>query len=126
LSRDKYSYAKDSFFKSVVDFLNTKNIVLCTLNEIDLSMLNTRKKIQIFSGVTEKRYYISIFIVRQKSRFLIKNAKEIVDLKKRLEDFSNHIYRNRLLVITSPLCTKAKSFLKTEGWKIIEARDDTL
>ncbi|MFK5881529.1 MAG: hypothetical protein QM482_04895 [Sulfurospirillum sp.] len=122
---DKFNLEGD-IFKTIVDLLNTKNLVLHALKKVDLTLLNTRKKIQIFSGVTEKRYYISIFFIRQKSRFLKKNASEIVQLCRRLEELEKHAYKNKLLVISSPLCSKASSFLKEEGWKIVEVKDDTL
>jgi len=118
--------AQNSTFKELINLLNSKNIVPKTLEEVDLSLLKTRKKLQIYSGVTENRYYVVIFVIKQKSRFLIKNAKEIAELEIRLEELKNHAYKNKMVVIYSPFCSKAKLFLKTEGWKIIEAKDDTL
>ncbi len=117
---------KADIFKVIVDILNTNRTVLRSLEEIDLALLGTRKKVEVFSGVTEKKYYISIFFIRQKSRFLKKNASEIVDLEKRLEKLKNHVFKNKLLVISSPLCSKASFFLKEKGWTVVEAKDDTL
>ena len=59
---------KADIFKVIVDILNTNDTVLRSLEEIDLALLGTRKKIEVFSGVTEKKYYISIFFIRQKSK----------------------------------------------------------
>ncbi len=113
-------------FKRVIDFLNDKHMELLSLDRVDLKLLNSRKKIKLFSGVTQKRYYISLFFIEQKSRFLRKNANEIMILEKRLEEFKNHAYKIKLLLISSPLCSKAKSLLIDNGWKIVEVKDDTL
>jgi len=47
--------------KKIVDILNTKGIVLKSLVEIEPSMLGSRQKIRIFSGVNEKSFYNVIF-----------------------------------------------------------------
>ncbi len=111
---------KRSNLKKVIDLLCTKGILLKSLDEIDLKILNTRKKIKIFSGVTEKKYFIVIFFIEQKSRFVVKNAKEIVELENRLEAVKNHIYKKKYIVLDSPLCSHAKDFLTKDNWKILE------
>ncbi len=106
--------------KNLVDILNANNIILKKIEKIDLANLGSRQKIDLFSGVDEAKYYIAIFLVRNKSRFVKSSAIKIMELEKRLEIYVNHVYKNRLLVITSPLCSKAKSLLKENKWKIIE------
>ncbi len=112
--------------KTVVDFLSSKNIVLKSLEHIDLSLLKSRKKIEIFSGVDEKKFYNVIFLTKQKSRFLIKNANELNELEKKLENFKKHSYKYKYLIIGSPLCSFAKGYLSDNRWKIIEVAHDTL
>ena len=119
-------YVEASSLKKVVDFLNDEHIVLLTLDEIDLKFLKSRKKVRLFSGLTQKRYYISLFFIKQKGRFLRKNADEIIDLEKRLEEYKNRVYKIKYLFISSPMCSKAKSFLRDNRWKIVEVKDDTL
>jgi len=114
------SSLKRSNLKKVVDLLCTKGVILKSLNEIDLATLNSRKKIKIFSGVTDKKYFIVIIFIQQKSRFVVKNAKEIIDLEKKLETVKNHIYKKKYIVLTSPLCSRAKSYLVEDNWKILE------
>jgi len=108
--------------KKVVDVLASKNIILKSLEEIKLSSLGSRKKIQLFSGVKSDGYYLAVFSVNQKSRFLIKNANELIELEKRLELLKEHAYRYKYLLIASALCSKAKLFLKENGWKILEEK----
>jgi len=106
--------------KKIVDLLCSNGILLKSLNEIDLTILNSRKKVKIFSGVTDKNYFIFIINVEQKSRFVVKNAKEIIDLEKRLEVVENHIYKKKYIVLSSPLCSRARDFLIKDRWKILE------
>ena len=106
--------------KKIVDLLCAKGILLKSLNEIDLAIINSRKKAKIFSGVTDKNYFIFIIDIGQKSRFVVKNAKEVIELEKKLEMVENHIYKKKYIVLNSPLCSKAKDFLIKEKWKILE------
>lgn len=109
--------------KNLVDILNSNNIVLKTIEKIDLVKISSRQKINLFSGVNEAKYYVAIFVITNKSRFIKSNALKLIELEERLEVFMKHTYKNRLLVISSPLCLKAKSFLKENRWKIIEVQD---
>ncbi len=106
--------------KNLVDILSANNIILKKIKKIDLVNLGSRQKIDLFSGVDEAKYYTAIFLVKNKSRFVKSSAIKLMELEKRLEIYVNHAYKNRLLVITSPLCSKAKFFLKEDKWKIIE------
>ena len=123
---DGYANIKANSLRRVVDILNDKHIVLPTFDEIDLKLLNSRKKIKLFSGVTQEKFYVSLFFIELKSRFLKKSADEIMALQKRLEEFKKHTYKIKFLLISSPLCSKAKSFLSDNGWRVVEVKDDTL
>jgi len=114
------SFQKRNNLKKIVDLLCAKGIFLKSLDEIDLAILKTRKKIKVFSGITDKRYFIVIFTINQKSRFIVKNAKEIIELENRLEVVRNHAYKKKYMVLESPLCSRAKAFLTKENWKILE------
>lgn len=114
------SLQKRSNLKKIVDLLCAKGIILKSLNEVDPAILKSRKKVKIFSGVTDKNYFIVIINIEQKSRFVVKNAKEIADLEKRLEVAKNHIYKKKYIVLNSPLCSRAKDFLIKDNWKILE------
>ena len=112
--------------KKIVDFLADKNLVLKSLQPIDLSLLKTRKKLVIYSGVNEKSFYTVVFQIGQKSRFIKKNAQEIIELEQKLESVVAHAYKNKYLLIASPLCSLAKKMMKNNGWKVYEVRYDTL
>lgn len=112
--------------KKVLDFLASKNIVFRSLEKIDLTLLKSRKKIEIYSGVNEKDFYGTVFIVSQKSRFVMKNSAEIIALEYKLEDLQKHSYKFKYLIICSPLCSYAKKHLMDEKWRIFEVNHDTL
>ncbi len=114
------NFQKRNNLKKSIDLLSAQGILLKSLEEINLATLNSRKKLKIFSGVNDKKYFVVIFYINQKSRFVLKNAKEIVDLEKRLEKNKNHVYKKKYVILESPLCSRAKIFLADDGWHIFE------
>ncbi len=108
--------------KDVVEFLSKKKYIFKKLYSIDIKLLNSRKKIEIFEGVDIKSNYIAIFKVDQKSRFITKNSEEIVLLLDKLIKLQQHNYKKKILLISSPLCSKAKKYLEELKWKIYENR----
>ena len=106
--------------KEIVDILSDKKIFLKSFEEMNLSSLNSRKKIKIYLGVTQKLYYTVVFVVNQKSRILLKASMEMQKLAKKLVLLRNHNFKHKILIISSPLCSKAKSFLEQDGWKVVE------
>lgn len=95
-----------------------KNKILTSLEPISPKVLDTRKKFTIFSGVDLKTFYHLIFNVEQKSRFILKNAQEFIDLEQKLELHVKHIYKYKHIVVSAPLCTKAALLLRNSGWKV--------
>ena len=97
------------------EILFNKNIILKEINDITPK---TRKKIKVYLGVDMKDFYYLLVELNTKSRFLIKNAKEIIDFVTPLSDIN---FRNnkKILFIKSPICSKAKQFLKENGWRVL-------
>ena len=85
--------------KELTGFLGKKGFLFRKINNIEPKTINSRKKITIFSCTDDKSNFVSIFIIDQKSRFLIKNAKEIIQLKDRLVLEENHNYKKNILLI---------------------------
>lgn len=104
--------------KYIVEFLSKKNYIFKKLLKIDLKLLGSRKKIELFEGVDTKSNYVVIFKIDQKSRFITKNAKEIEELLEKLIKLKQHNYKKKILLISSPLCSKAKKYLEELKWKI--------
>lgn len=104
--------------KELTLYFNEKNILFKTIKEVEPKVLNSRKKIRIFSATGIDKNYYAIFILNSKSRFLRKNAQELMELCQALADFEGHNFKKKILLIGSPLCSKAKEFLKENDWSV--------
>ncbi len=107
--------------KGLVNLLLKKNYIYKSLKEIDKKTLNTRKKIEIYEGIDTNSYYAAIFILVQKSRFLRKNADDLVILFEKLKVVQDHNYKRKILIYQMPICSKAKDQMRENGWILIHA-----
>ena len=105
--------------KEMLERICCKQIVFTSLEMMDpKSVLHTRKKLAIFSGVDQKSFYHLIFRPQQKSRFIIKHVHEIIELTHKLEQYVEHCYKYKHLLLQAPLCSKAALLLQEDGWKV--------
>lgn len=104
--------------KEMLEQICRKQIVFTSLEMIDPKILHTRKKLLLFSGVDLKSYYHLMMRIEQKSRFVVKQAEEILDLEAKIVLHVNHNYKYKHLLLQSPLCSKAKTLLIQRGWKV--------
>ncbi len=104
--------------KKVVEFLKDKNLIFKKLNKIDLKLLGSKKKIELYEGVDLHSNYVAVFVIQNRSRFVKKSALELIELFERLKELQEHNYKKKILLISSPLCSKAKEYLKELKWKI--------
>jgi len=104
--------------KDIVEFFSPKKIVFKSLNQIDNSLLKTRKKILIYSGTDVAKSYHALFVVSQKSRFLLKNAQSLEALYGELQKLKNHNFKYKHLLIGKNICSKTIHYLENLGWKI--------
>ena len=98
-------------FKELIELLRKNNIICKKLNEIKL---NTRKKVRAYLGVNLKNEYCFVLKLEKKSRFL---SKDIDVLYEFLPKEINFRYKKKILILNSPICSKAKE--KINDWKII-------
>jgi hypothetical protein len=106
--------------KELVDTLRAKGLIYRKLIMIDKKGLKTRKKIEIYEAVDFERYYSAIFILRQKSRFLRKDADVLEELYARLKVLQDHNFKKKILLYDMPFCSKAQAQMKEEGWRLID------
>ena len=99
-------------------FLEKKDIIFKDLNEISPKELNSRKKIGIYSGTTVEKEYAAIFIYDAKSRFIRKNVEDLEKMFDTLVEYKGHNFRKKFLLISSPLCSKAKKTLEENKWSV--------
>jgi len=104
--------------KDLTKYFVNKNIIFKELNEVFPKDLKSRKKIKIYDGIGIDKNYYAIFILDAKSRFLRKNANDLMDLCNKLIDLKKHNYKKKELLISSPLCSHAKKLLKDNGWGV--------
>jgi len=104
--------------KDLTNYFVNKNIIFKELNEVFPKDLKSRKKIKIYDGIGIDKNYYAIFILDAKSRFLRKNANDLMDLCNKLINLKEHNYKKKELLISSPLCSHAKKLLKDNGWGV--------
>ena len=104
--------------KDVTSYFVNKNIIFKELNVIEPKELGSRKKIQIYDGIGIDKNYYALFVLNAKSRFLRKNANELIQLLNQLIDLKKHNYKKKILLISSPLCSHAKKLLVENGWSV--------
>jgi len=102
--------------KDITDFLLQKGYLFSSFVKIEPKQLNSRKKILIYSTIDTNKHFISVFIIEQKSRFLIKNSKEIIELKNRLTVEEKHNFKKNIVIVKSAICSKAVNYFKENKW----------
>lgn len=104
--------------KEVTSYFSKKNIIFKDIKQILPKELNSRKKFDIYIATTIDLTFYAIFILEGKSRFIKKNADELLELTTKLANLVGHNFRKKELLIKSPLCSKAKEFLKQNEWSV--------
>jgi len=104
--------------KAVVEYFAKKRVLFKSFKETDKTLLKTRKKVVIFASTDIKGNYHSVFKIDQKSRFLIKNAIELVELEYKLQQLKKHNFKYKHLIIGKAICSKSISYLKERGWQL--------
>jgi len=104
--------------KTIVEYLQQKNIIFKLFKEITPKELGSRKKIGIFVGVDLKGYYADVMQIEKKSRVLRKEAEEFMALHEKLEKYIDSSIKKKYIIIKAPLCSHAKKMLEEHGWKV--------
>lgn len=104
--------------KELTNYFTNKDIIFKQIDQITPKELGSRKKIGIYHATSIKKEFYSIFIIDAKSRFLRKNADELMALTDILSTHLDHNFKKKVLLISSPLCSKAKAYLKENKWSV--------
>jgi len=104
--------------KTIVNYLQQKNIIFKSFKPISPKELGSRKKIDIYVGVDLKGFYADVMVVEKKSRVLRKEATELMGLHEKLEKYIDSSIKKKYMLIKAPLCSKAKGLLQENGWKV--------
>ena len=104
--------------KTIVEQMNQKNLICKSLEEVQPKELASRKKVALYVGVDLKGYYCLVMKLSKKSRVLCKEATELVVLHEKIEKLKDTKITKKYIWIVAPLCSKAKTLLEENGWKV--------
>lgn len=104
--------------KELTTYFTNKNIIFKEIKKIEPKELGSRKKIDIYSATSVNSEYYCIFKIDAKSRFLRKNADELMAMSDKLASYVEHNFKRKEVIINSPLCSKAKEYLKENSWSV--------
>lgn len=104
--------------KDLTKYFLEKDILFKDIEEVLPKEIGSRKKIGIYTATSINKEYYAIFIIDAKSRFIRKNANDLVELCEKLAKFKEHNFKKKELLISSALCSKAKQFLKENQWSV--------
>ena len=104
--------------KELTQYYTSKNTIFKEINSLEPKVIGSRKKILIYTATSIKSEYYAIFIINSKSRFLRKNADELMTLCEKLNSYVGHNFKKKELLISSPLCSKAKAYLEDNKWSV--------
>jgi hypothetical protein len=104
--------------KEIVEYLNRKNVIFKSLKQITPKELGSRKKVALYLGVNLKGFYAIVMRVQKKSRVLRKEADELMQLHRALENYIDSRIMLKYIIIDAPLCSQAKAMLEAHEWKV--------
>jgi hypothetical protein len=102
----------------VVDSLREKGKIYKKMQEVSPKELGIRNKIKIYKATDTRGYFWAIFAVSQKSRLLMKDVHKFEEIFAKLTIYFEHNFKNKIIFIDAPLCSKAEAAFKQAGWKI--------
>ena len=95
--------------KKLTTYYTNKNILFKEIKQITPKELDSRKKIEIYAGTTVDSKFYAIFIVDSKSRFIRKNANDLMELCEKLSIYLDHNFKKKELLIVVHYAQKQKS-----------------
>ncbi|TLT08624.1 hypothetical protein FE243_01630 [Aliarcobacter thereius] len=104
--------------KELTAYYLKKNILFKEIKEIFPKEINSRKKIKMYVATSLDLKFYAIFILEQRSRFLRKNADELMSLENSLSSYIGHNFKIKELLYKGEMCSKAKEYLKDNYWGV--------
>lgn len=93
--------------------MNEKYFDFLKSNPKDFQNFDLGVKKSYFCFYNEKKL---LFIYKGKARFVMKNALFLLDIQNKI----HHNFKKKYLFLNVALCSKAKTFLKQEGYSIYD------
>ena len=104
--------------REIVEYLAKEGFIYKEFKSFDKSLLKTRRVVDIYNATDTKGYYHLIFSYKQKGRFLLKHAEEMLLSGSRVAEILEHNFKYKHLVLKGAICSKSENYLKLNGWKI--------
>jgi hypothetical protein len=104
--------------KTILDELTTHGYLFKKFEPIETKALKIRNKIVIFHALSMKSDYILIIGIDQKSRILRKDVDKMEAIVHKAEHYVDHGFKQKILLIKAPLCSKAAAYFEQLGWKL--------
>ena len=104
--------------KDLTNYFNKKDIIFKAIEKIDPKTIGSRKKVEIYCATGIDKNYYAIILHNSKSRFIRKTAEELMELLEKLSAYKEHNFKKKILLIGSPLCSKAKKLLVDNKWSV--------
>jgi len=102
----------------VIDTLREEGQLYKKMQEISPKELGIRNKIKIYQGTDVKGNFWAIIAVSQKSRVLMKDVYKFEEICTKLALYCGNNFKNKVIFIDAPLCSKAEKAFNESGWKI--------
>ncbi len=113
--------------KQIVEYLQQKRLIFKSLQAIEPKTLGSRKRVGIYLGVDLKGFYALVMVLEKKSRVLRKEVEELMVLHEKVQKHIDSTIPKKYIIIKAPLCSKAKTLLGENGWKVfhqaVESRE---
>ena len=89
------------------------------IKTINIKELGIRKKLDVYIANDLKDQNSIIFCISQKSRFLQKDVDKIEEINNIITNSIQEQILSKVILIESPLCSKAQKKLENLQWKVI-------
>ena len=98
-------------YKALIEKFNIER----DFKQLDLKDIGLRKKMGIYFNE-----HSLLFVISQKSRVLLKDAARFQEIFEKVKAFVGTSFKNRIIIIDSPLCSKAEKELENLKWEVIK------
>lgn len=107
--------------QGIVTLLQSKKIINKKCEELSPKILKIRNKVRLYHTLDLSNRYGAIVVVSQKSRILQSNIEVFESIIYKMSIHFDHNFALKTIVVDAPLCSKAETKLKQNGWKVLFA-----
>jgi len=106
--------------KAILEPLRQNGYIFKRFEPFSLRLVGSKKRIDVYHGFDITNRYFLLFVVNRKSKILQKDVKEWFEIKQKIERYCGYTIKINIALISAPLCSKAKTLLFKERWKVID------